>query len=140
MNFWWRLTAALGLCILVVSCSAPDEQISEGGRMADILAFERTGWELVVDHVSDTALAALVAAGAILGGAGVVFAVPPLVALGATALAQAANAKVATEWFKRHLPEGTIALIAASILFVLPAAPGAGPSDGALTLERTGTR
>lgn len=42
----------------------------------------------------------------------------------ATGLAQAANAKAATEWFKRHLPEGTIALIAASVLFVLPAAPG----------------
>ena len=30
-----------------------------GGRMSDILAFDRTGWELVVDHVSDTALTTL---------------------------------------------------------------------------------
>jgi len=30
-----------------------------GGRLSDLLAFERKGWELVVDRLSDTALAAL---------------------------------------------------------------------------------
>ncbi len=41
-----------------------------------------------------------------------------------TGLAQAFNAKTVVEWFERHLPEGAIALIASSILFVLPASPG----------------
>lgn len=39
-------------------------------------------------------------------------------------LAQAAGAQGLVAWFERRLPEGAIALVASSILFVIPAAPG----------------
>ncbi|MCE9582302.1 MAG: DASS family sodium-coupled anion symporter [Planctomycetes bacterium] len=42
----------------------------------------------------------------------------------ATGLVQAFGSKAATEWFEGHLPEGGIALLASSILFMIPAAPG----------------